>query len=110
MTSKNYLEISLEGALDEVGIELTKEQFKALLDSLHAAQEMEGEATGAYNIPNPLATELAALKEKHKREMEAAERNARAVEALALAARGLRPESAFVEVRNGRAQFQEFMR
>lgn len=108
MTSVSYLISSLEYALDEVGISATSEQITAIAKSLEGSLSVEYEMTGQDCIPDPRETELREVKARYQREIDHQERLRAGVEALALRARGLRPDQAYVHIEtDGTAHFEE---
>jgi len=55
---KEYWRIAVEESLAEVGIEATSEQIDAIAEDMRTCQEMEYEASGRSQIPNPLQAEV----------------------------------------------------
>ena len=72
----NYWLECVESSLDEMGVldKLTEEQRKQLAEDVETSHSMYGEAHGHHFIPNPLQTEMNNLKQRHKRDLEEAER------------------------------------
>ncbi len=105
--SQSYLEIGLECVLDEVGIIVTPEQFTVMVKRLQGHLDVESEATGRCYIPDPSIAEIARIRKLHDQEMREATKDIELVKSLALRARGLHPDIAFVAVHNGQATFEE---
>jgi len=63
-----YWRISVEEALEDAGLEASDSQIKTIVDSMETASEMESEATGQLNIPNPIDKELSDTRQELKRE------------------------------------------
>ena len=69
---KDYWKEATTSAFEEVGIVLTDEQLKQVASSLQISHENIGMAFG--HVENPLRSELDNEKEKHKRDLEQAEK------------------------------------
>lgn len=71
-----YWKEALECALDEAGQfgVIPSDKVDEIAASLTVAAEMESEATGRINIPNPLQSEIENIKRSHVRELADAER------------------------------------
>lgn len=101
-----YYLSSLGNALDDIGIKYTSDQLDELTDYVQGIQEVKSQALGYDCIPNPLQTEMDNLKRKHKEELKELEKSKNAIEDLALRARGLSNENAYIRTRDGRANFE----
>jgi DnaJ-class molecular chaperone len=62
--SREYWEMSLKELLPEHGITVTEQ----LIEDIYTIREMESEACGYINIPNPLRTEVDTLKKELEKE------------------------------------------
>ena len=69
----NYWKEALECALEDIPNELTDEQLTSIAGDLAIASEMEDQASGVTNIPNPLRAEIDNLKRKHEKELQESE-------------------------------------
>lgn len=75
-TSSPYWKEALEIALDEAGLfgVIPPDKIEEIACALTFAAEMESEATGRLNIPNPLKAEIDNIKRRHSSELADAER------------------------------------
>lgn len=69
----NYWKEALECALEEIPNEFTDEQLIVIAGALADSAEMEDQASGVTNIPNPLRAEIDDLKRKHEKELQESE-------------------------------------
>lgn len=107
MSKTIYWRESLGIALDDAGIKYTPEQLDELTDSVVGIREVESQALGYDCIPHPLQTQIDNLKQRHKEEVKELENRNNAIEDLALKARGLSHDRAYVSVdRNGYAHLE----
>ena len=107
MSRTEYWRESLAQALDDIGINYNSEQLDELTDYITGIQEVESQALGYDCIPNPLQTEIDKLKQRHKEDIKDLEDRKNAIEDLALKARGLSSERAYVQVDySGTAHFE----
>lgn len=110
--SDPYWKEALEIALDEAGAfnALTKEQIETVAQSLGMASQMESEAKGWLNIPNPMKAELDGAEKHANAEKEKSERNLSLAEAAYARKCGFRPDELYFDYRDGRMEVTERFR
>lgn len=104
--ASEYWRTAVEECLSDQGVKLPDDVIEWLACDMKLAAEMEGEASGRSCIPNPENSRVRELEAQLQRERSEHERELAAVKGLALRARGLREDSAFVSTRNGEAHFE----